>query len=131
VRQRIFPLLFKAGKGGFTLMEVMIAMAILAIALVAIFQSQSQSIAMATDARFLTTSTLLAQSKMAEIEAMEPRNLKSENGDFGDGFPDYRWRLEVSNTEIDRVKRLEMSITHTRLVKNNTYRVVLYRLISK
>lgn len=112
-------------------MEVMIAMAILAIALVAIFQSQSQSIAMATDARFLTTSTLLAQSKMAEIEAMEPQNLKSENGDFGDGFPDYRWRLEVSNTEIDRVKRLEMSITHTRLVKNNTYRVVLYRLISK
>ena len=40
---------------GFTLMEVMIAMTILAIALVAIFQSQSQSISMSTDSRFMTT----------------------------------------------------------------------------
>ena len=40
---------------GFTLMEVMIAMAILAITLVTVYQSQSQSISMASNARFLTT----------------------------------------------------------------------------
>ena len=50
-------------------MEVMLAMAILAIALVSVFQSQSQSISMAADSRFLTTAALLAQSKMAEVEA--------------------------------------------------------------
>ena len=109
----------------------MIAMAILAIALVAIFQSQSQSVSMATNARFLTTSSLLAQSKMAEIEAMDPGRLKSENGDFGEFFPDYRWRLEVGNTDINQVKKLEMSITHAGLVKNNTTVVVLYRLVSR
>ena len=49
-----------------TLLEVMLAMTILAIALVAVFQSQSQSISMAGQARFATTPFLLAQSKMAE-----------------------------------------------------------------
>lgn len=119
------------GSRGFTLMEVMIAMAILAIALVAIFQSQSQSASMAAHARFLTTASLLAQSRMAEIEAKNPRNLQSEDGDFGAEFPDYRWRLEVRDTEIDRVKRLEMSVTHDRLAKNNTYTVILYKLMAR
>ncbi|MCD6153076.1 MAG: hypothetical protein J7J07_04110 [Syntrophobacterales bacterium] len=41
-------------------------MTILAIALVAVFQSQSQSISMAGQARFATTAFLLAQSKVAE-----------------------------------------------------------------
>ena len=117
------------GRRGFTLMEVMIAMAILAIALVVIFQSQSQSASMAAHARFLTTASLLAQSRMAEIEARGPRNFQSEDGDFGAGFPDYRWRLEVRDTEIDRFKRLEMRVTHDRLAKNNTFTVVLYKLM--
>jgi general secretion pathway protein I len=125
------PVFFPAGSRGFTLMEVMIAMAILAIALVAIFQSQSQSVSMAAHARFLTTSSLLAQSKMAEIEAKGLRNTQSENGDFGDGFTDYRWRLDVRDTEIDRVKKLEMTVTHARLARNNTYTVVLYKLMAR
>ena len=56
--------------GGFTLLEVMIAMAILATTLVVVFQSQSQSISTTGIARFQTTASLLAQSKIAEIEAV-------------------------------------------------------------
>ena len=80
---------------GFTLLEVMIAMAILAITLVALYQSQSQSISMASDSRFLTTASLLAQSRMAEFDAVDPRGVVSANGDFGDDYPGYTWRLEV------------------------------------
>ena len=72
---------------GFTLMEVMIAMAILAIALVAIFQSQSQSISMSTDSRFMTTASLLAQSKMVEVEAASTLDNQTEDGDFGPDYP--------------------------------------------
>jgi len=77
-----------SGIGGFTLLEVMIAMAILAITLVVVFQSQSQSISMAGQARFETTAALLAQDKMAEIEAADPENIASDTGGFGDDFPD-------------------------------------------
>lgn len=112
-------------------MEVMIAMAILAIGLVGVFQSQSQSVSMAAHARFLTTASLLAQSKMAEIDARDSRSLQSEEGDFGAEFSDYRWRMEVRDTEIDRVRRLEMNVTHARLAKNNTYTVILYKFVSR
>jgi general secretion pathway protein I len=87
---------------GFTLLEVMIAMSILAITLVVVFQSQSQSISMASRARFKTTASFLTQSKMAEIEAAKPENVVSDNGNFGDDFPDYSWRVDVTETVLYR-----------------------------
>ena len=57
------------GTSGFTLLEVMVAMAIIAIALTAVLGSQSKSLSLASEAKFSTTVALLAQSKMAEIEA--------------------------------------------------------------
>ena len=76
---------------GFTLLEVMIAMAILAIALVAVYQSQSQSISMAGDSRFLTTASLLAQARMAEIDAADPREV---------GFGERRFRGGLSRLHV-------------------------------
>jgi general secretion pathway protein I len=49
---------------GFTLLEVMVAIALIAIALTAVLGSQSQSVSLAGEARFNTTATLLAQSKI-------------------------------------------------------------------
>lgn len=55
-------------KRGFTLLEVMVAVAILAIALTAIFASEAGAIRAAARARWMTTASLLARCKMAEIE---------------------------------------------------------------
>jgi general secretion pathway protein I len=60
--------------GAFTLLEVMVAVAILAIALTAIFASEAGAIRVATRARFTTTATLLARCKMAEIEEQTMRD---------------------------------------------------------
>ena len=106
-------------------------MAILAISLVAVFQSQSQSISMAGDSRFLTTASLLAQSKMTEIEAVGMTDVKTEKGDFGAEFPDYIWRVEVKDTELENVKKIEMTVTHNRMTRNNNYLLELYRFVSK
>lgn len=53
---------------GFTLLEVMVAIAILSVALVAIFSSQAGAISAANRANRRTVATLLARCKMAEIE---------------------------------------------------------------
>lgn len=53
---------------GFTLLEVMVAVAILGITLVSIFSAEAGAIRMAGRARLLTTASLLARCKMAEIE---------------------------------------------------------------
>jgi general secretion pathway protein I len=123
------PLRSSFGCGGFTLLEVMIAMAILAIALVTVYQSQSQSISMTGDSRFLTTASLLAQSRMAEIDAADPREVISGSGDFGEAFPDYTWQVEVGDVEeINLLKRISLTVTNSRMTKRNTYRLILYRV---
>lgn len=116
---------------GFTLLEVMIALAILAITLVTVFQSQSQSISMAGNARFLTTASLLAQSKMAEMEAIGMKNIKSEAGDFGRDFPDYTWRMTVKDMDIETVKKIEFVVTNNRMRLHNTYMLEYFRFVPK
>lgn len=53
---------------GFTLLEVMVAVAILSISLTAIFASQGTAIKVAHRARKTTVAALLARCKMGEIE---------------------------------------------------------------
>ncbi|HEY6878813.1 MAG TPA: prepilin-type N-terminal cleavage/methylation domain-containing protein, partial [Polyangiales bacterium] len=55
-------------RAGFTILEVMIAVVILAIGLGALFASEAGAIRMAQKARTSTIATLLARCKMAEIE---------------------------------------------------------------
>jgi general secretion pathway protein I len=122
--------LFRLLRRGFTLLEVMIAMAILSITLVAVFQSQSQSISMAGSSRFLTTASLLAQSRMAEIDAAaDPREVKTGNGDFGEDFPDYRWQVEIGDTEIEVLKKISLTVTNSRMAVRNGYRLILYKVV--
>ena len=131
MRKIVTPLFSRLLKNsGFTLLEVMIAMAILAIALVAVYQSQSQSISMAGDSRFLTTASLLAQSRMVEIAAAGPAEVASGSGDFGEAFPDYTWQVEVGEVdESPLLKKIALTVTNHRMTTRNAYRLVLYRVI--
>jgi general secretion pathway protein I len=124
------PARMRGAVGGFTLLEVMIAMAILAIALVAVYQSQSQSVSMAGEARFLTTASLLAQGRMAQIDALQPSAIKAEKGDFGDDFPDYSWQVEIDDTEVKLLKKVVVTVVNTRMTVRNKYRLTLYKVVT-
>ncbi|MBW1691929.1 MAG: prepilin-type N-terminal cleavage/methylation domain-containing protein [Deltaproteobacteria bacterium] len=101
---------------GFTLLEVMIAVTIIAIVLVAVFGSQSQSLSLANDAKFNTTAALLAQRKMAEVEIGNFQDLSSSSGDFGEDFPEYQWELTVSEVplpgtgEVEYLKQVDLIV---------------------
>jgi general secretion pathway protein I len=102
---------------GFTLLEVMVAVAIIAIALTAVLGSQSQSVSLASEAKFNTTAPLLAQSKLSEIEVLDPDDLRDDSGDFGDDFPGYTWQYSVQPVDFekpenaaDRLKRIDLTI---------------------
>jgi len=90
---------------GFTLLEVMVAMAIIAIALTAVLGSQSQSVSLAGEAKFNTTAPFLAQSKISELEVANPGELTDDSGDFGDDFPGYTWKTTVQNISFDRPEK--------------------------
>ena len=104
---------------GFTLLEVMIAVALIAIALTTLLASQSQSVSFANSAKFETMAALLAQSKMSEIAAIgDNRALSSDSGDFGDDYPGYAWEVTVSDISIegvdnisDYLKQIDLTVT--------------------
>lgn len=89
-------------KCGFTLLEVLIAIAIIAIALTSLFSSQSFSLSLAIEAKFNTTASLLSQEIIAGYESgIEP--IRSDDGDFGDDYPGYNWKTEVEEARFDQL----------------------------
>jgi general secretion pathway protein I len=121
---------------GFTLLEVMVAMSIIAIALTALLASQSQSISIAGEAKFSTTAAFLAQSKMAEIGTKTGDELIYDSGDFGDDFPDYSWEMEVQDVVFteeeaftDYVKQVDLTI-YWGEGKQYQYSLRLYHFVS-
>jgi len=105
------------------------AIGIITIALTAVLGSQSQSVSLASEAKFTTTGAFLARAKMAEIEVEDPHDLTSDSGDFGENFPGYRWVLSVNNVTFDEpegvsdyLKQVDLTIS---LEENEQYE---YRL---
>ncbi len=92
---------------GFTLLEVMVALAILAGALVTISEVVSGALRNHVRARQLEVATLLARGKMAELEDhFESKGFKDfdegEEGTFeDDGHTEVRWKYEVRPPSVD------------------------------
>jgi general secretion pathway protein I len=88
-------------QGGFTLLEVMVALAVLAGALMAVADLSGSALRNFGYARDLSVATLLARGKIAELEEKyEDQGFtdfdETEEGNFGDqGQPGMRWKLEL------------------------------------
>ena len=86
---------------GFTLLEIMVSVSIIAIVLVSIYKMQAQTISMNYEARFYATAPLLAQFKMTEQKTKSLEDLTSDSGNFGDDFPGYSWSMAVDDVESE------------------------------
>ena len=85
----------RAGELGVTLLEVMVALGIAAIVLVAVYRLQIQSLTLERIARFHTRAPLLAEQLIADIELQAPEFPDTDSGDFGEDYPGYTWTLET------------------------------------
>lgn len=84
---------------GFTLLEVVAAMAILVVFLVPMLAAVSAGLKNIEAIRRRSLALRLAQEKMAELESMPiPDAEGTDDGDFGRDYPDYTWRTEVIKT---------------------------------
>lgn len=99
---------------GFTLLEIMIAVSVLAIGLVAILQSQTQGLNLAADAQIMTTSALLTQQKMADVQTAiaSGENDVDGSGDFGDEHPSYSWEVSTEPTDINGLRKMTLKVIY-------------------
>lgn len=92
---------------GFTFLEVMVSLSILAMALTVLSGISANSFDASNYAKFLTVSTLLARSKMIDVEEELRKDgfgddEKTFDGDFSEeGHPNIKWRAVCRPIEVD------------------------------
>jgi general secretion pathway protein I len=83
--------MISGGVRGFTLLEVMISLAIMAGVILTVLGAVNYHAGVITDERDSTALTLLARSRMAEIEQAPAKG----EGSFAPLHPELRWRAEL------------------------------------
>jgi general secretion pathway protein I len=111
---------------GFTLLEVLVALAILSIALVVLFSQQATSLSRGNEARIITKATLLAQEQMAGLLAEGRWRTGTEEGEVKESVPPFKWRQEVEEADIEGMKRLTIVVLWKEGEKERDVRFVTY-----
>ncbi len=125
---------FRLQKAGFTLLEIMVAISIIAIVFLSVFKMHAQTISMTASTRFYAIAPILAKNRLAEFLSHSQDELSDDSGDFGNGYAEYGWKIVVEDvesenleTDTDRLKRIDVMISVNN--EENTYRLRAYRFI--
>jgi general secretion pathway protein I len=118
---------------GFTLIEVIAAMSIIAIVLLAVYRLHTQTISMSSAVRFYTLAPLMAQTRLALFDT-QPDSRDSGNGDFGAEYPGYAWEITVEDVASEllgetasNLKKIDVVISLNE--NESVYRVRAYRMV--
>ncbi len=96
-------------RSGFTLLEVVVALAILGLSLMAIYDLNAGAVAMHAYSKKLTVASLLARSKMTDLEQdLYDKGFSTDDeeksGDFSDeGWSSFKWRAKIVAPKTDGV----------------------------
>jgi general secretion pathway protein I len=110
---------------GFTLLEVMIALAILSSVIITALISYNYHLSLAARNRDTVVATLLGRERMDEIELFGPP-AKKKAGDFGERFPRFVWQFTTTKeTRIEGLDQLEITVSweKKRSISFSSYRL--------
>jgi Tfp pilus assembly protein PilV len=97
----------RTGRSALTLLEVIVAMAIFLISVIAIFQLLFLGTERAMDVRLRTRTSLRCQAKLAEIMiGAEPLNSTGSYTNFTDTDTDLQWKMEATAHPSDNKQML-------------------------
>ncbi len=93
--------------GGFTLLEVMIALAITAGVVITALTSLNYHLNLIEDNENIIIASIVGMEKMEEIGI---RGMEKAEGDFGKGFPEFSYRVNVEDTEFKGLKQISLKV---------------------
>lgn len=96
---------------GFTLLEVMLAVAILSLVIVSLMGLQSRSSQNIMLAEHITSATLLAKRIMTETILIKPQLPREKDGEFEEKeFADYTWKMIVVPTPMPQIMEVRVAV---------------------
>lgn len=97
---------------GFTLVEVMVALAIVALSLTAMAASMNTMIDNASTMRERTYASWIAQNKIAELRlAGELPEVGTNSGELEYGGTQWSWRTVISETGVESFMRIDVTVS--------------------
>lgn len=107
---------------GFTLLEVLVALAVVAIALSALLTSSGQTINAASGLRDRTVAQWVAENRLAEmrLEAGWP-DIGRTRGQVEMAGRDWFWTMRVEETQDEDLRRVEVEVAHQREAENGVF----------
>jgi len=112
---------------GFTLVELLTALAIVAIVLPAVVQGVILCLDLSVHARMQAQAASLAQMKLSELAATRMIDQSVRSGDFGQQWPQYVWIATTESWYDARLVELDVSVFWVR--KGKEYDVTVSTLV--
>ena len=107
----------RAARDGFSLVEVICAIAILAVGLVGLVQGITTALSSSKEAELQTTAALFAAGQIESIRADGFVIEGESDGDCGPDLDAYQWRQNVTSTPIDGLFEINVVIEHAKTGK--------------
>ena len=98
---------------GFTLLEVLVALAVVAVALAALLKGSGEHARNSAYLRDKTLAHWVALNKIAELQIQpEWPSIGKQHGTSEMGLTDWQWVTSVSNTPDKDIRRLEVEVRY-------------------
>jgi prepilin-type N-terminal cleavage/methylation domain-containing protein len=96
---------------GFTLLEIVISLGLIAVALLVVFHLQAQNLDLQSEAQFMTIAKGLLQERMSQIASREALSEGTSTGELGEDFPDFTYREEISEVrDLENLFKVKVGI---------------------
>jgi len=95
----------------FTLIEVLVALAVVALGFVALIRLHLISLNMADNANLTTQATLLADEKISQIQAHRFPQLGSTSGTAQKNNTEFHWHTSITNARLPHLHHVNVDVT--------------------
>ncbi|HKS15942.1 MAG TPA: type II secretion system protein [Planctomycetota bacterium] len=111
-------------RSGFTLIEVLVSLVVVTASLTIIAQGFLTGGRASVVSQNETIAAMLAESKMAELEAGILSTQMSDQGTFEPERPDFSWSLEPESTETTGLSKMTLTVTWKERNEDRTFTLV-------